>query len=807
MVKQFTGIDLVLALSNARATVDRLLAEVGDEQTVARVNALRAPDVAAVELSAGYEAIESTLAERTDKTVGMLFTTGGQITDGDGLVNALMSLELAIAARQAVASELTTVLSARFAASEDEGTAELESLAEERAIYDHSIDELAHVAAVDGSIAAAVATVTSNEDVIAFRDAVDEQITSAFQSGVSIDGLAPAAIFADLDRVTALFEIGTASSAAHLELVSSAAADASVAAGRAADAADASTRRALWTIVVLALGSLAGAYVFSRSIVAPLRRLATQARRLRDGVSADNDRPRGPREVQEAASAISEAAAHLALAERQAHALAAGDLEHPALGETAPGDLGSALQHAVHTLASSINEREEFRRRLAHEAAHDGLTALANRNSSLARLQQGLARTRRNSATLAVMFVDLDGFKNVNDTHGHLAGDAVLRTVAQRLVTNVREGDHVGGRGGDEFLIIAEPVQDTEEALSIATRVRLALNEPIRVGDVTVEIDASIGVALGEHDSDLDADELLHDADLAVYRAKAMGRGRIELCDDDLRAQDIEYALLERALRYAIEHDELILHYQPTIDASTGGTTGLEALVRWQRSGHGLVMPSGFIEFAERSDLIIDIDLWVLDRVARQLRDWTNHPTYATVPVAVNISGRHLNSNDFVANVLRPLEHHGIDPSRLVVEVTESGLLDDLDHAATKLEALRSRGIKVAIDDFGTGYTSLAYLRSLPVDILKIDRSFTNDAAAQSLVQLIINTGHLLGAHITAEGIETDEQVRRFTQMGCDGIQGYFYARPCPPDQLHHAEPRTPLSDHQPEHGPVVTNT
>jgi diguanylate cyclase (GGDEF)-like protein len=387
-----------------------------------------------------------------------------------------------------------------------------------------------------------------------------------------------------------------------------------------------------------------------------------------------------------------------------------------------------------------------------------------------------------------VLFIDLDMFKDVNDQHGHHAGDTVLTTVAQRLVNSVREGDHVGRLGGDEFVVVAEPVDGVGETVELAQRILETLAEPIDLPHLRVTIGASIGIALADG-ADLTADELLRDADLAVYRAKAVGRGGIVICDEDLRNELAEAADLSLAIRSAIENDELVMYYQPIVDTRTNQLYALEALVRWQRPGHDvLIPPDRFVAFAERSNLIIDLDRWVIDSVARQVASWNGDPSRADVLVAINVSRRHLADDHFVDHVLKPLAVHGVDPRRMIIEVTESALLDDLANAAAKLQRLRDEGLLISIDDFGTGYTSLAHLRSLPVDILKIDRSFTVNAATDaheaSIVKLIIDTGHLLGATITAEGIETLLEADVLTGLGSDNLQGFYFARPQLPEHL-----------------------
>ena len=498
--------------------------------------------------------------------------------------------------------------------------------------------------------------------------------------------------------------------------------------------------------------------------------------------------PSGPSEVRAALAAIRTSSLHLDLVTRQARALSRGDLDDASLDETAPGGLGTAVHDAVGTLRTALTQQEEFRRRLAHEAAHDGLTNLPNRNASMAQLTRSLARTQRADAQLAVLFVDLDRFKEVNDQNGHGAGDHVLRTVAQRLVANVREGDHVGRLGGDEFVVVAEPVDDIEDAVELAERLVDALSEPIDIGPARVNVGASVGVAMSQS-APLDADEMLRDADLAVYRAKELGRGGVFVCDEALRQEMLESADLSSAIARAIEDDEFLMHYQAIVDSSTKELRALEALVRWQRPGEErLVPPDQFITFAERTGLVVDIDRWVIETVIRQVAAWHSEGRFLGVPVAINVSGQHVNHHDVVGNVLEPLARHGVDPTSIVVEITESALLEDLVTAAGKLEQLRAAGVLIAIDDFGTGYTSLAHLRSLPVDILKIDRSFTMNAAKTdreaSIVKLIIDTGHLLGASITAEGVETLVEVDELTRLGSDKLQGYFFARPVPAAEL-----------------------
>lgn len=787
LVEKLTGVDLPARLSEARAVVDARVAALELDDLAAQLAALRGDNQELPPLDRflaqgrAYSDLEAMYSERTDALFDELTRDAGDADGGGDLVDAVRELQWSIEARQSVASLLTTYYATAFSTGDDR-RAGVELLTAQRAIYQRSIADLSRAARAGSPVDQALDDVMSSPDQARFVLAVDEIIVDR----LGVDD--PEATAAELSvgqvlDAGAVFEAGAATAVEHSTLVEAATAQIEAAGESLSAAASAATTR-LWVMIAsVAVASVLLAVVAARFVVAPLQRMAGIARFMRDGGDRPDGRASGPREVQIATEALNGALENLEVATRQARSLAAGELDAPVLHRPASGQLGTSLQEAVQTLASSLGEREEFRRRLAHEATHDGMTQLPNRTACLAHLTKGLARTARNGSSLAVLFVDLDGFKEVNDHHGHHAGDTVLRAVAQRLVTSVREGDHVGRLGGDEFLVIAEPVGDVADAVRLARRLVVAIAEPIDVDGTAVSVNACVGVAVAADDG-LDADELLRDADLAVYKAKQQGRGTIELCDEALRTELVERVNLEQSLADAIINDELELHYQPTIDPATGLVAEVEALVRWRRPGFGLIPPDEFIPQAERSDLINELDRWVVTRAVRQLDEWRNDPVLGDAAVAVNISGRHLMSDDLVDDILRPLDGRQVDPSRLVVEVTESALLDDLDNAAHKLQRLRDRGVRVAIDDFGTGYTSLAHLRTLPIDILKIDRSFTGDVSSESLVQLIIDTGHLLGVEITAEGVETGDQAVRLARMGSDTLQGFLYGRPCPPDEL-----------------------
>lgn len=780
-VKALTGLDVDANLAEAQARVDDLVSSLGLDSVAKDLERIRTEGGSMWLKELQYRQLHGTLAARSSGIFDDMWTVAGGIAGGEELVDTIQVLEAAAAARAKIAAQLSSYWGAQFVTGDTTAQQAVAELIAQRAIYDEALGAVQVGAAADSSATTALADLLVLADVTQFNDAIDELITAGQLSNT--DTWPPTGAV-DVDHLTAIFTSATKSSEAHAALVVGAANDVVAASEKVGLRASDETSAAKLLIVSMAAVALAFAIGLTYLIVSPLRRLAVAAGRLRDGEHDSSVRLRGPREVRQATEAINEAGAHLALVERQAKALGAGELDHPVLEETSPGALGASLQEAVRTLAASLTEREEFRRRLAHEAAHDPLTQIPNRKACLTELQRGLARTNRNHATLALMFLDLDGFKEINDRLGHQAGDIVLETTAQRLVSAVREGDHVGRLGGDEFIVIAEPVDGVAESMELAERLLDTVSEPIHVRSTLVSVDACIGVALA-HETDLTADELLRDADLAVYKAKTLGRGRVELCDDDLRIQMTRQADLERALSDAIRNDELTVHYQPTVAPITGATLAIEALVRWERPGHGLLLPIDFIPLAERSDLIVEIDRWVLEQVAGQVESWESEDNeLASVPIAVNIAGRHLGSEGLVANILDPLREHAVDPSRLILEVTENDLFSDLPDVAPKLHALRSAGVRVAIDDFGTGYTSLAHLRTLPVDILKIDHCFTSDGTAQALVKLIIDTGHLLGADITAEGVETSEQAELLTRLGSDALQGYLYGRPCPPDEL-----------------------
>ncbi|MGV8968271.1 MAG: putative bifunctional diguanylate cyclase/phosphodiesterase [Cellulomonas sp.] len=436
------------------------------------------------------------------------------------------------------------------------------------------------------------------------------------------------------------------------------------------------------------------------------------------------------------------------------------------------------VARAYEALVEEVKERQSLQDVLAHQAAHDPLTELANRTSLLELLSAALHRGQRAESLVGVLFIDLDHFKAVNDTLGHRAGDDVLRVAAARMRDLVRAGDTVGRLGGDEFVIVVEPLNNPGDLVELAARVIAILSEPMPIGDRTVVIGASVGIAVNP-DGATDANQLLHHADVAAYRAKAAGRGRAEVFDEALRRELDGRADLEAAIVTGLAGGEFLLHYQPVVELSSGAVSGYEALIRWQRPGHGLVAPDTFIPTAEQSNLICEIDRWVLAEALHQLARWMRVDPKITM--AVNISGRHLASVSIVADVARALRRADVSAAHLILEITETVLVNEPASTA-RLRALRELGVGISIDDFGTGYTSIGQLQHLHADILKIDRSFIGSPTpgAHALVELMINAAHSFGLRVVAEGVERADQLTPLIEMTCDSAQGYYLARPQP---------------------------
>jgi diguanylate cyclase (GGDEF)-like protein len=416
---------------------------------------------------------------------------------------------------------------------------------------------------------------------------------------------------------------------------------------------------------------------------------------------------------------------------------------------------------------------------IRHRALHDGLTGLANRVLFRDRVELAVARSQRSGMLIAVLFLDLDDFKALNDTHGHARGDEVLVVAARRVSDALRPSDTAARHGGDEFAILIEDIVDEADALTVATRLAEALRQPMPIGHAEVRIAASIGVALGSAGHET-ADDLLRNADVAMYAAKASSRGGAEIFRPALREGAAERADRAARLRGIEARDELRLDYQPIVELETNRIGGLEALVRWQPPDGPVLMPGDWIDLAEESGDIVPIGRWVLHEACRQARDWQIRLDRPDLRISVNLSARQFREHDIVATVRTIVEETGLPPETLILEITESGLMLRTQATIARLEALRALGVHLAIDDFGTGYSSLSYLERFPIDILKIDRTFVSSPGSviSPIARAIVDLGRTLGLQVIAEGIEHVEQARWLADMGCRYGQGYLYARP-----------------------------
>jgi len=444
-----------------------------------------------------------------------------------------------------------------------------------------------------------------------------------------------------------------------------------------------------------------------------------------------------------------------------------------------------------------VSERHQLTMALQHEASTDPLTGVANRTVLMDRLRQGLRRMERGNGVLAVLYVDLDRFKVVNDSLGHRVGDAILLKMAERLLHHIRPADTLARLGGDEFVIVAEKMVDQTAATDLAQRIIEAGREPFRVGMEEFECTLSVGVAWTT-DSRRAAEDLLREADLALYRAKDRGRDRAEVFDEELQTRAVSRLVTERMLRRALDEGGLVVEYQPIIDLYTGGAVGSEALVRMRvPNTDGLLQPEAFIDVAEESGLLIAMDEHVLADAIKQVSGWRVRLADSQfTEVAINVTARHLADVGFQKSVLDQLTAHGVNPDNLQLEVTERVLMEASNSAITGLRGLREAGVQVGLDDFGTGYSSLAYLRQFPLDFVKIDKSFIDDlerdAGNLAIVAAIISLSHALELTVVAEGVETERQLRILEDLGCDRAQGFLFAKSSDPaaiDRLVRAGP------------------
>ena len=446
---------------------------------------------------------------------------------------------------------------------------------------------------------------------------------------------------------------------------------------------------------------------------------------------------------------------------------------------------GAATTHFI-SIVNDVTERVRYEEQLEFQANHDVLTGLANRNLLGDRINQGIARARRDGEIVGVMLIDLDRFKVVNDGLGHAPGDLLLREIARRLNACVRDTDTVARLGGDEFVVVLTSVADPENVALIASKILKSVNEPLHIEGKKLVITASIGVSLFPRDGD-EGDLLLRNADLAMYRVKEHGRNNYRFYLPEMHGMAINRLDVEGDLRRALETDELTVYYQPKIDLISGRIIGAEALVRWIHPRIGLINPLEFIPLAEETGLIIPIGEIVLRQVAGQLRRWCD-ASLPVVPVAVNISPRQFRQENLASTIRQILEQEGIPGDLLDLELTESMVMIHAEAAAAALHELKTLGCRLYLDDFGTGYSSLAYLKRFPINALKIDRSFildlTTDSDDAAIANAIIAMAHSLGMRVVAEGVEHRAQLDVLKAHGCDEFQGYYFARPMPAEQF-----------------------
>ena len=435
-----------------------------------------------------------------------------------------------------------------------------------------------------------------------------------------------------------------------------------------------------------------------------------------------------------------------------------------------------------------VTDRLAYQQQLEYQASHDTLTGLPNRAAFLEHLERARKVAARNDGSLAVLFLDVDRFKLVNDSLGHEIGDRLLVDVSERLLGSVRPGDIVARFGGDEFTVLLSSIEDTADAVRVAERITDNLKRPVPVGDRELVVSTSIGIALCEGDS-VGPSDLLRQADLAMYVAKEKGRSRWELFDAASAPHVVERLELEGDLWRALDRDELVVHFQPEVLLIDERVVSAEALVRWQHPTRGLVPPNDFIPFAEESNLICSIDRYVLERACRWAKAWSDdRRPVDRITVSVNLSPRFMRQPEAVDDIKQIVNDSGVDPRCIQLEITERTALTDIAHTVAVLHELRAFGIRVAIDDFGTGYSSLGYLKQLPVDVVKLDRSFVEgmDTAESdvAIVQAVITMGHALGMKVTAEGVERPEQAVRLRALGCDTAMGWYWSPSLAPDVL-----------------------
>jgi diguanylate cyclase (GGDEF)-like protein len=450
-----------------------------------------------------------------------------------------------------------------------------------------------------------------------------------------------------------------------------------------------------------------------------------------------------------------------------------------ALSALTDAQLREANEHLVVATvrAQTMTETaEQATAQMSHMAEHDFLTDLPNRALLTDRLAQSIALAQRHGTKVALMYLDLDHFKHINDSLGHAVGDQLLQSVAKRLQACVRLSDTVSRQGGDEFVVLLAEVKEVQDAVFTAEKLIAAMAEPHLVNGHQFHVTLSIGISLYPDDGK-DVEDVVRNADTAMYQAKKSGRNKYQVFTPDMNVRAVARQSVEQALHRALEQHEFVLHYQPKVNLETGAITGAEALLRWQQPDHQLVSPAQFVSIAEDCGLILPIGKWALREACRQAKAWLQ-ADLDFGKIAVNVSTTEFHGKDFLADIHIILNDTGLDPHLLEVELTESGLMQDTQQTTAILHALKELGVQIAIDDFGTGYSSLSYLRRFPIDTLKIDQSFLQDIDGEAIVSAIIAMGMSLKHRVVAEGIETQQQLAFLKSHHCAEGQGYFFSTP-----------------------------
>jgi diguanylate cyclase (GGDEF)-like protein len=533
-------------------------------------------------------------------------------------------------------------------------------------------------------------------------------------------------------------------------------------------------------VIVFLLGLLI-ALLVSRKITGPIIKLSTITKKIAEGDFSHKAEVESKDEIGILAASFNEMAEEL---KKSRNNLEANLKERTA-----------ELSQSNDMLQKEIAEREGSEKRLAYIAYYDGLTNLPNRNLFEDRVEQTIAANSRDNVLSALLFLDLDNFKRINDTFGHIVGDELLMGVADRLRMMTRKSDSITHNsndpmfarvGGDEFTVLLREIKKPEDAAKVAQRIIDSLTQPFVLNKHEVFITVSIGIAVCPEDGD-DLFDLMKNADAAMYHAKSKGKNNYQYYRKSMNDTAADRLLLETDLRMALQRKELLLYYQPQVDSMSGKIIGVEALIRWKHPERGLVSPLEFIPLAEDTGLIVPISNWVLETACNQSRTWQDN-SICDVPISVNLTNHHFQQRTLIKDISELLERSGIQPSDLILEITESTVMEDTDVTLKNFQELTKMGLRISVDDFGTGYSSLSYLKRFPIHAIKIDRSFIKDVITSeddaTIANTIISMAHNLNMIVVAEGVETEDQLMFLLERNCDELQGYLFSSPLPADDV-----------------------